>query len=578
VQRTLTVNIYDRKGSTITESVNIALWNATGIALNTTGSYINQSTTGGSVTFYGIPDGVFTIAANTQNYTNQNMTFDTSQGVYTKSFYLLKNNYGYVNVTVWKSDFSTKLSGASVSFFTGSTNLDTGNTDSSGNIMLGTDTTVYNSSLAVAVSLSGYSGNTTSTFSLSNQEVKNVTVVLTPLPAAPAGPSAAIGGGGGGGPSAPVTCTEDWVCGSWTACLNNRQSRVCTDRNSCGSGFDKPVTSRSCRVGADLTMEQVSVAASECVVQSLLIRNTGNADLTNAETSGASVSDCCSLTAVGAVGRIEPDRTGTLNIRVCAPKEARKGTYQTSLTIVTAELTKSLTVSVQVTKSYSEVLGDQISQLRSTLNALDTSVMDPAQLEWLSKALALLDEATSHLSRGDLAATERAIQNAQEYLDRIQTYTRPPADVTWVLIPLIVVLAVGLWYVVRRRPDILEGIVDRLKGYPVRLPGRKAKPSFRPREAFEWKPAGEPARYDRKLLLKQVNELSSKVGRVKATQLGTTDRYHYDKAKARLGDVQKHIEANNLNSARKLLNDVETHLKVLESRLLSWNILKKSKA
>tara|TARA_Y100000034_G_scaffold133771_1_gene200247 strand:+ start:198 stop:1925 length:1728 start_codon:yes stop_codon:yes gene_type:complete len=43
------------------------------------------------------------------------------------------------------------------------------------------------------------------------------------------------------------TCLENWNCGSWSDCTEQgRQSRTCTDTNSCGTTKNKPSTSQSC--------------------------------------------------------------------------------------------------------------------------------------------------------------------------------------------------------------------------------------------------------------------------------------------------------------------------------------------
>jgi len=59
-------------------------------------------------------------------------------------------------------------------------------------------------------------------------------------PAPPAPPS-----GGGGGPYVPQVeeeeCIEDWVCTPWPVqCINGIKTRVCTDKNNCGTETNKP--------------------------------------------------------------------------------------------------------------------------------------------------------------------------------------------------------------------------------------------------------------------------------------------------------------------------------------------------
>lgn len=89
-----------------------------------------------------------------------------------------------------------------------------------------------------------------------------------PPPPAPTSAPPSGGGGGGGGvvitnhvakPAAPLVptiisaisdCAEEWQCSEWSGCTNSRQTRVCIDRNLCGTKEFMPVTTRSCVEGA----------------------------------------------------------------------------------------------------------------------------------------------------------------------------------------------------------------------------------------------------------------------------------------------------------------------------------------
>jgi len=64
-----------------------------------------------------------------------------------------------------------------------------------------------------------------------------------------------IGTKGGEVVAAP-TCTENWSCADWSTCVNNQQSRTCTDSNACGTTTNKPAESQSC-------VEEGKVAAKE---------------------------------------------------------------------------------------------------------------------------------------------------------------------------------------------------------------------------------------------------------------------------------------------------------------------------
>lgn len=42
-------------------------------------------------------------------------------------------------------------------------------------------------------------------------------------------------------------CDEQWVCDDWSACVNGTQTRICTDRNGCGTEQEKPAETQSCQ-------------------------------------------------------------------------------------------------------------------------------------------------------------------------------------------------------------------------------------------------------------------------------------------------------------------------------------------
>lgn len=68
---------------------------------------------------------------------------------------------------------------------------------------------------------------------------KDSTPEATPLASGSSG-----GGGGGGGGS---TCTESWTCDEWSGCgFLGKQTRSCSDENSCGTASSKPETSKAC--------------------------------------------------------------------------------------------------------------------------------------------------------------------------------------------------------------------------------------------------------------------------------------------------------------------------------------------
>lgn len=73
---------------------------------------------------------------------------------------------------------------------------------------------------------------------LNNSGIKQVNY------AKPAAPAAAATGGGGG--SGSGSCLENWQCNEWSGCINNLQTRICSDINNCGTIFNKPPEAELC--------------------------------------------------------------------------------------------------------------------------------------------------------------------------------------------------------------------------------------------------------------------------------------------------------------------------------------------
>jgi len=63
-------------------------------------------------------------------------------------------------------------------------------------------------------------------------------------------PPATGGSSPSGGGAATVTeeCSEQWSCTAYTPCSDGKQTRTCTDTNSCGTTESKPIEERNCVV------------------------------------------------------------------------------------------------------------------------------------------------------------------------------------------------------------------------------------------------------------------------------------------------------------------------------------------
>ncbi len=42
-------------------------------------------------------------------------------------------------------------------------------------------------------------------------------------------------------------CIPNWKCGKWTICSNEVQTRICTDKNDCGTIEEKPIETQNCK-------------------------------------------------------------------------------------------------------------------------------------------------------------------------------------------------------------------------------------------------------------------------------------------------------------------------------------------
>lgn len=52
----------------------------------------------------------------------------------------------------------------------------------------------------------------------------------------------------------PKVCVENWVCGDWSVCSNNNQSRTCQDKNLCGTQTSRPSENQACTTGTSDTI------------------------------------------------------------------------------------------------------------------------------------------------------------------------------------------------------------------------------------------------------------------------------------------------------------------------------------
>ncbi len=70
--------------------------------------------------------------------------------------------------------------------------------------------------------------------------------------------SSSSSGGGGGGGGAAANCTENWTCAEWSACTDGKQTRVCSDANSCGTIENRPKLEQTCESATGSTEKPIT--------------------------------------------------------------------------------------------------------------------------------------------------------------------------------------------------------------------------------------------------------------------------------------------------------------------------------
>ncbi len=60
-----------------------------------------------------------------------------------------------------------------------------------------------------------------------------------------------------------TSCTENWQCSNWGSCINEQQTRLCSDYNNCGTITNKPLTARGCDSSTPIEENQPSVQVQQ---------------------------------------------------------------------------------------------------------------------------------------------------------------------------------------------------------------------------------------------------------------------------------------------------------------------------
>ncbi|MCK4928065.1 MAG: hypothetical protein KAS11_06320, partial [Candidatus Aenigmarchaeota archaeon] len=185
----VTVHAYDIKdiyNASRTEisgnTLNISLTNDTGITQNKTGDANSIITSNGIANFTTLYEGVYRINASGPNYTSDNKTtFNTTEPGFSNTpqeIFLKKIDMAYINETVLSG--GSAIGGAQVNLYWNSTMLiETMTTDTYGRAIIPVNATIYNSTLHLEISKTGYVTETTAQFSINIGDIYDNTTSMT---------------------------------------------------------------------------------------------------------------------------------------------------------------------------------------------------------------------------------------------------------------------------------------------------------------------------------------------------------------------------------------------------------------
>ncbi len=81
------------------------------------------------------------------------------------------------------------------------------------------------------------------------------------------------------------SCTENWSCTDWGVCVNNQQTRQCTDLNACGTTDMQPFLSQSCVPPDTTPPSAVTLSATATTISSITLQWVAPGDDDNSGTA-----------------------------------------------------------------------------------------------------------------------------------------------------------------------------------------------------------------------------------------------------------------------------------------------------
>ncbi len=551
-ERTVSVNIYNMKRSLITGNMTVRIMNASGIVKNTTGTDLNGSTSTGTITFQGVPDGVYNISVMSGAYTDQNQSLDTSSYTGAFAFYMMVPGFGYFNVTTMTG--SSILTGTTLTLYNGTTVVDTGTTGSGGWGTIQTNVSVYSSNLTITASRSGYDSNSTTGNSVSDGGINSSVIKLTAsavIPPGTGGPGAGTTPSSGPGPGG---CTEDWTCTAWSECsIENLQTRTCTDDNRCGTTRNKPAVVQGCVYpvrNMEISINEINVKAGRCTSVNLYVDNTGTIDLGNVYTDKKiSLPDCCDMETSKTITTVRAGTKSNIPVSICAGKDTEKGIYKTTMEVISGNLREKLNVTIKVTMTYVEVLTEEIETIGTALENMKDSLSGAQTTIYLTIS-GLIGTAKNQIANGDLDGAEKTLSRMKDLMKEIETFEG--ADFSMLLIvimmPVIGVAFVCVWWFMGRRK------ISRYRSSGTDLPSITGggQPIMQ---------AKEP---DPGAVMMLTDNIRERFNGINMHRLNEKEKYYYENLKKLMEDIVKYIRKKDFKSAMVFIENSEKYLEMLE--------------
>ena len=161
-------------------------------------------------------------------------------------------------------------------------------------------------------------------------------------------------------------------------------------------------------------------------------------------------------------------------------------------------------------------------------------------------------------------SAEEYLVKAEKTMNELKAYAPEKfniAEYWWILLIIPAGLGIGgiFWYMrrgaVKVPKYIPEPAVPKLPTAKVKIPILEGQ--------------------SRASFLAEIEALKDKISAITEAPLGKTERYYYEKVKKAIDSVTRYVQAGDMESARKAMEEVESHLKMLEYRLLTLNLVRK---